>query len=247
MSPAPSRLWVGRPDATAGPWVDCCEHEGVAAEILELVSTEALPVSPELQEALSAGARWDWLFLTSARGVARWVDVAGAAAWTAVDQVAVVGPATAEAVRSAGGSPDLVGDAGGAELARLFLERWESPVAAASGSSAGVAAPRLLFVGACDARPELRESLQASGLRLTEWAGYRTIPVPGIAPDPGEPVLLFSPSGAAALLERVDEVALHPVWAVGETTAHAAREIGFPVEQILDRPRPESLTDLLRR
>jgi len=247
MSPAPVRLWVGRPDATARPWVDCCEHEGVAAAALELVATEPLPLSPELKEALTVGTRWDWLFLTSARGVERWVEATGSAAWTAVDQVAVVGQATAEAVRSAGGSPALIGDAGGAALAQAFLDQRQS-VAAAAGASIGDAkSARLLFVGAQDARPELRNSLQAGGLRLTEWAAYRTIPVPGIVPDPGEPVLLFSPSGATALLERVDEAALHPVWAVGETTADAARNIGFPVEQILARPRPESLTALLRR
>jgi uroporphyrinogen-III synthase len=234
MRDEPRRLWIGRRGSAAGPWLEVCAAAGIPTELLPLIEHEALPPSADVLADLEQGRAWDWLFLTSARGARRWVEVAGERAWTLARRIAAVGPATAEAAHHAGATPDLVGSGGGAELAADFLALGVPRDA------------RLLFVGAEAARPELAAALHSAGYVLTRWAAYRTMALPGPAPAEGEPVLLFSPSGVDALRARVADPSRHPALAVGRTTAAAVEAQGFPLAGTLDAPHPEGLAALLR-
>ena len=234
MSATPRRLWIGRSGPAARPWLEACAAAEVAGTELPLIDHQYLDLCAPLADDLAQGRAWDWLFLTSARGAARWAEVAAGRAWTLARQVAAVGPATAAAVRDAGGESTLVGGGGGEALAEAFLALGVPRDA------------RLLFVRAEEARPELAAALHAAGYGLTEWAGYRTITLPAPAPPEGDPVLLFSPSGVDALRARVADPARHPAWTVGRTTAAAAQAQGFPVVATLDAPHPAGLAALLR-
>ena len=207
--------------------------------MLPLIQRQELELGPEGRELLRQVLRFHWAFFASARGVELFCQQLGEcwgaadSAWPPALKAAAVGPATAFALRSAGVEPALVGEAGGAELAQAFLEL-----------GAEVETP-LLVVAARNGRPELAEGLRAAGHPVELLELYESLSSAGPAPPAGEPVLLFSPSGARSLALRVDDPADHPVWAVGPTTAAAARRLGFPVSGTLSRPDPTALHELI--
>ncbi|RMH02367.1 MAG: hypothetical protein D6702_09050, partial [Planctomycetota bacterium] len=127
----------------------------------------------------------------------------------------------------------LCGDGGGAELAAAYLAR---------GEDRGV---RLLVLGARGGRPEPAAALTAAGHPVARLELHEAVEQDGPCPPPGEPVLVFSPSAVRSLARRVASPAAHPVWAIGPTTAAAARGLGFPVAARLPRPVPRAVRDLL--
>jgi len=237
-----STLWVARSPGEAAPWLTALAAAGLeAVGALPLVARQACSLSAA-QHALLAGlGTEDVLFLTSAGAVELLVADKSLLPALAICTIAVVGPSTAEALRRPqdpwpGREPDLIANpANGASLAHAFLRLEPRP----SGE--------LVFFGAAHPHPELGEILAASGLSLTRIAAYSVEALPGLQPASGDVVLLFSPSSAHSLAQRVDGPEHFPVLAIGPTTAAAARQCGFPVLDTLPRPTPEALLECLAR
>lgn len=180
------------------------------AEVVEVPVTETLYVSDSdvrlAVERLGDPARYRWLVVTSVRAQ-RAVAAVGDLLSPAL-RTAVVGEATATALREIGRDPDVVGDAGSQALASAIDE---GPV---------------LFLGAAEPRAELADELGRRALALDSVAVYQTR---GRALSDDERAVLeradvvfvAAPSAWRVLREYVTPSALLVV--PGETTAH---EIG---------------------
>lgn len=182
-----------------------------ACVVREVVLThEDLP-APELGARLAALRAGDALVVTSARAARR---LAGLRPPRAV-LVAAVGPATRQALESAGIPVDVTGTSGAEALAR------ELPLARGT---------RVLFPCAEEARPELAEALRAREVELERLLLYRVLPVPAARLDAGAEVRLYaSPSAVDACLaaERAQRPGAARV-ALGPSTAAALSAAGLP-------------------
>ncbi|NPA90897.1 MAG: hydroxymethylbilane synthase [Chloroflexi bacterium] len=168
---------------------------------------------------------YDWLVLTSVNGV-RFVwerlQALGAGGIPEDVRVAVIGPATAQALRNHGIRPALVPD-----------EFVAEGLASALGDVRG---QRFLLARADRARPTLREMLTAQGARVDEVVAYRTIIAPPDDPPPEVDIVTFtSPSTVEGFVAALRGRALPSrvrVVCIGPITAQAARRAGLPVHAI---------------
>ncbi|HPF71755.1 MAG TPA: uroporphyrinogen-III synthase [Candidatus Krumholzibacteria bacterium] len=159
----------------------------------------------------------DWIVFTSPHAVEAFFAVA---AVPATAQVACLGAGTRTALLAAGGRDALGLECrDGVELAAAFTARVAAPAA-------------VLLPGSAKRLAEPRRSLEAAGFAVTEIALYDTgaVPADELPPEPcaaGDVVFFASPTAVGAFAGawhvRPDCVA------IGETTATAAREAGFPV------------------
>ncbi len=201
---------------------------------------------PEDVDALDAAlarlvkGAYDWLVLTSVNGV-RFVwerlQALGAGGIPEDVRVAVIGPATAQALRDHGIRPALVPD-----------EFVAEGLAAALGDVRG---QRFLLARADRARPALREMLTAQGARVDEVVAYRTLIAPPDHPPPEVDIVTFtSPSTVQGFIaawgdrpwpERTRVVCIGPI------TARAAREAGLPVHAVAQEYTIEGLAREIER
>lgn len=230
---AGSVLWIGRTAEKAAPWRAVAEASGWEARTLPLITTVPLEVGEAERRQLLSMCGEDTLFLTSALAVQRLVEVLDGEPLPSTSY-AVVGNATGSALqeaRPAQVAPELTAPQGnGLSLARAFL--------ATGPPEQG----RRIFFGAKVPNPGLGEALHQAGLPVEHIPAYAVAVLEGPAPPEGQPILVFSPSGIRSLFGRTHLPSSHPVLAVGPTTADAARELGFPLRGVLDRPSPSSLT-----
>jgi uroporphyrinogen-III synthase len=199
-------------------------------------------VSPFREEAVEGGAaalaaalarRPRWVAVTSPHAVR---SLEPHAALVASLRLTAVGPGTASALHSIGLRPAVVGDAGGAALARRMV---------AAGLAAGD-----VVVHPCaeEARRELGDALASAGAAVEAVPVYRMVEDPvGARAASGEfhAVVVGSPRlarRAAALFPRRP-----PAVAVGRTTAAALRDLGWPPTQVAATPTPEDVAGALAR
>ena len=186
-----------------------------------------------------ADAAYDWLVLTSANGVRFVWERLAALGLTVPDtvRVAVIGPATARALRARGVEPDLMPDAYVAEA-----------LADALGDVRG---RRFLLARADRARPTLRERLRARGAHVDEVVAYRTVVAPPAAPPPPADVIAFtSPSTVEGFVQTLGQRPLPAhvrIACIGPITAKAARDAGLPVHGVATTYTTEGLIDAIRR
>ncbi len=167
------RVLVTRARAQASALRDGLEALG--AEVVAVPVIEIVPPASweELDGALTRGAAWDWLVLTSANAaesVARRLEAAGRQA--IFPRVAVVGSATRERARAVGLLADraevLMGERAVAEsLAEVLIPRVR-----AFGRAEG-RAPCVLLPRAEQAREILPDALRAAGAEVVVAAAYR--------------------------------------------------------------------------
>ncbi len=238
MNPAPV-LWIGRAQERAAAWSAAASSCGWHAHSLPLIGTKALPLPERHQNLVTGLCEEDTLFLTSAEAVRRFFAVVNKGGIVPNCRIAVVGPATAEALRAgsaecAGVEPCLIAPENtGASLAAAFIKAAPNPAA------------KRVFFGAQDPSPELGLALAAAELPITIVPAYHVVGLKGSPPPEGDLVLLFSPSGAESLGRRVACAAKHPVVAVGPTTAAAAHHADFTLRGVLASPHPSSLAAFL--
>ena len=198
----------------------------------------------------AAHGRFDWLVLTSANGVAaiaeRMAHLGLESAALQHIRIAVIGPATAEAVRSRlGRDVDLMPSTYVAEaLARALGD---------------VRGRRFLLARADIARPALSQALRAAGARVEEVTAYRTVIARG---GPDVPALLArgeidavtftSASTVRNFLARVGEDALPHLRRVvlaciGPITAKALRAQGLSPTVVAAEYTIEGLVQALVR
>jgi uroporphyrinogen-III synthase len=226
---------VTRDEGQGGPLSAHLQARGLEVFPLPTISIEVPADVGPLDEALAGLSDYDWLAFTSAHAVE---SLAGRPAWAGAlraaprPRVAVVGAATAAALEAQGVKADLRPSEGGA----LAL-------AAALLSAAGGRPLRVLWPRSDIARPELREALEAGGVRVADPVAYRTrAGAPARVSEfhrlleRGEvaAVCFLSPSSAtnlAAALGRTDLAVLAGqtrVASIGPTTSAALRSLGAP-------------------
>ncbi len=195
------------------------EH-GAQAPVLQTIDIETKKVAlPE---------DTDWLVLTSKHAVPA-ID------WSMVrSKIAAVGEGTADAVRAAGGMPDLVSKGPGAKQLSIEL------------ADAQINEKHVVCVLSDIARPELVDELSKTGARITILIGYINTPVESLADDLREQiaagsmegVTFSSPSGVDSFVKLigVDLPALSgaAMFAIGPTTAEAMQEAGLAVHATAD-------------
>lgn len=153
------RVVVTRSEHQADGLAASFSRAGAQTELLPLLEVVP-PVDPRpLERAATELALYDWLVFTSANAVEAFLPLTGGALPARV-RVAVVGPATAEALRAFGVEPHLEArkaDAEGlvAELAPHVVRRR-----------------RVLIPQAADARPTLAEGLAAAGAEAVTIVAY---------------------------------------------------------------------------
>lgn len=230
-------LWLGRAAEECPKWIAAALEAGWHAKGLELLRLEPLPLSHEDRELLMSLGPEDVLFLTSPSAIRYLQEECKPEGALPPCRYGVIGPGSARSLAHGtedvpGREPDyLAPKRRGESLAEEFVAR---PV---SG--------RTVFYGAQTPRAELRQGLEAAGFGLIQIPAYRTCVLQGPAPTPGQPVFLFSPSGAESLATRVERRDVHPVIAIGPTTALAASVLQFPVLGQLAQPTPSSLAEFL--
>ncbi len=202
----------------------------------EPVRTPLIAVRPRLDDAT----------LTAARAVAelRWrlfPSRSAVEAWTALGlgfaddvRLAAVGPATADALRAAGGDVSVVAQPATAlGLADGVLAHPDAPAA-----GEGVA-----LIQGDGARPALARALTAAGVVPRPVVVYERCGLGWRLDEPVDAVVVASPSAVAALPARVGASSL--IVAIGPTTAAAARRRGWRV-RLAAAPTAAAVADVLR-
>ncbi|MFP4553489.1 MAG: uroporphyrinogen-III synthase [Actinomycetota bacterium] len=195
--------------------VSLCEEHGL--EPVGLPCIELVPADEEvLEQARRQVAQADWLVVTSSRAIS--------VLWPNGEMpdvpVAAVGPATAQAVTTAGGRPAVVGGGGVDELIDLIAERLR-----------GVS---VVFPHAAGAGTNTIEALEVAGASVDARAVYEIRSVPP-ADDAVDAVAFGSPTAVHGWLLSRDLEGL-VVGAIGETTAGALEE--FAVTADVEPPHP---------
>lgn len=208
-----------RPEGRAAALHNALSAQGAVVIEVPLLEVIAAPDGgASLHYGIGQLRPGEWIALTSAAAVGGLVAAASVGELSAF-QFAAVGDATAEALRSAGLTPGLVGDGrGGGALAQQI------PAPRAPGE-------RILLAVAAEPMANLGEGLRAAGYETIEATAYATVPVKLSEDQRGalgraEVLVLSSPKGVRLAVEALG--AVRPaVVALGPTTATAARECGF--------------------
>lgn len=206
--------------------------EDAGAEVLRvpLIATEQLLTEGEIRLAVARlgdgglhGERRPWLVFSSATGAELTLEAAGAKRLGELS-IAVVGPATAMALRAHGIEVDLVapGQVGESLAAELAMS--------------GLEGARVLLVTAAGARDVIAPVLAAAGATVEVLDTYRTV-MPADAPDrlrealsgPAFDAVTFTSGStvrhfAEALAQALPD---WPAVCIGPVTAEAARDAGW--------------------
>ncbi|HEU4641954.1 MAG TPA: uroporphyrinogen-III C-methyltransferase [Gemmatimonadaceae bacterium] len=206
----------------------------LGADVIEAPAIRIEPLDPApLREALARTPAYDWLIVTSQNAVdAVWRALRASgrdARALATTKLAVVGPATAEALRAHGIEPDVV-------PSRFVAEG----VVEALRARDDVLGARALFVRAEGARDLLPAELDAMGATVDEVVAYRTVSDPDGAAaarealERGEVDVVTFTSGSTVryFVDAVgaELVGRARVATMGPITSDTARSLGLRVD-----------------
>jgi uroporphyrinogen-III synthase len=226
------RVLVTRTRERAEGLVDRLHRLGAEVVVVPLIATVPVATPDDVKEAqrrLSAASGERWLVFTSATAVRLVLGVLDAEALSAI-RVAVVGEATAQAVRDAGLRVDLV------------PERYHADALAGALLAAGVRGATVWLPVAEGAREALPERLRQAGATVLVQRLYRSEMPPG-APDRlrhalaagADAITLTSGSTARHLAQALEGAGLPggvAVVCIGAQTAEVARSCGLRVDAV---------------
>jgi uroporphyrinogen III methyltransferase/synthase len=212
------------------------------ARVLELPTIEPGPPEDGGSALAAAAARardYDWIAFTSANAVHRFAAHLRDGRDLGRARLAVIGPASADALAQHGLVADLV-------PTRASAEGLVEALGTAPDGG------RVLFPRAAGAREVLAEGLRGGGWVVDEVVAYRTLegacPPAPLADEVAraEVVVFASPSAVRGFLASRDDrgqpLRVPPVVAcIGEVTAAAARRAGMTSPVVAASPTPESL------
>ena len=223
------RIVVTRPEAQAQLLAEGLELLGAEVERVPLVEIAPVEDQASLDHAGEGITGYEWVVFTSANGVRAFGERLPRAGL--VPRVAVVGPATADAVREFGVEPAFVGE-GSAESIAAALR--------------GIEGARVLLLQADIATPELASALRNRGARVDAVVAYRTVartPADHERRVLGEADAIVLASGSAvrslASLAPTGEDAV--IACIGPKTASVAREVGLRVGLVADETTADGI------
>lgn len=251
--PAPlagQRVLVTRPAHQADDLRDALEALGAVVVAIPTIRIDDPPDPGPLDRAASRLASYDWVVLTSANGV-RYLAAAVEKADGSIDslrraRIAVIGPATGDAVRQLGGTPTVMPDSFRAEgLAGALLD-----------SGRDLTGARVLLARAREARPVLPERLREAGADVEVVPAYVTrvaregaSELRRLLDTDGLDWITFTASSTArAYIQMVGaRTGSARVAAIGPITAGTAREEGLRVDLVAEEYTTAGLVDALAR
>ena len=247
------RVLVTRPDGTWPKLQARFAGSGVVVQMSE-TTVQAEPIDPRPgDEAVGRLEAFDWLVVTSARGVAalrQRLAVRGLRGLPAELRVAAVGPATARALSEAGMRVELVA-----------VEANSDGLVAAFGPRL-TAGTRVVVVRPEGAPGVLPSALRAAGAIVDEASLYRTIASPAapaladaaiagafaavVFTAPSSVDLWLAAAGSrrealVSVLQRVARVA------IGPTTSARLRSLGLPARVVADAPSEDAVGDAIAK
>jgi uroporphyrinogen-III synthase len=216
------------------------------AEAVRGVGMVPVLVSPFREEQLDPDPA-DVAFVARADAARAWIAVTSPHAVPALERwrkdiplaglhLAAVGAGTATALQAAGFRPEVVGDAGGAALARRMLDaglRRGDPVVHPCGE---------------ESRHELADVLATAGVRVLAVAVYRMVPDP-VGERAAQGAFAAVVVGSPRLAHRASELfraPRPPAIAIGRTTAAALRDLGWTPAAVAATPTPQDVAAALR-
>ncbi len=213
---------ITRPRPAAGcPLANALRQAGARVSEIPLVDIQAVDFAmPDLGAC-------QWLFFTSRNAVQAFLPRVGPGPLPAI---AAVGPATASMIASLGHRVDFVpGEFHAQASAEAFVARF------------GPQPLNILWPCGNLASPELRDILEAGGMRVTPLVVYETQPRTQLRPEEqtslqaGVDMLVFtSPSAVRALAALLPFTPRPAIACLGPQTAQAARTVygGLEVEAV---------------
>jgi uroporphyrinogen-III synthase len=221
-------------------WAQELEAEGATAVILPSIRSEQIDTT-ELREAIATTLpRTDWLVFTSKRGVAAFVAL-HAEPLSDVINIAVIGPATADAAVVALGRADLVSEMGTAEsLAQALDTRLTEPNS------------QILIAVAENAGYTIEDTLRAGGAYCTRLEVYRTVAAEELTPKQAlstfdaDNIFLASPSAVTGFTNQVELDTPAAIFTIGPATSEAAMDAGLDVTGQARNPGIEGLMEAMR-
>jgi uroporphyrinogen-III synthase len=219
------RVAVTRDDEGEAAVRRALESEGFDAVSCPVIVEGPAPDSERLRWAARHLEQYDWVICASVRSV-RALTAARGSRWPRKPRTAAVGKATANAMREAGASKPVVGQAFNAKAL------WETlrPLDDWRGR-------KVLVPGVSGGRREIADGLRTQGAIVTEVEAYTMTARPHDAirtdwlhADP-DAVILGSPATVRRLLEAVGVDALRElraIIAIGPTTQAALAEAALP-------------------
>ncbi len=207
-----------------------------AVELPTIAIADPADGGAALRAAVARLASFAWVVFTSANAVDRTFALVRDARAFGVARVAVVGPATADALARHGVVADLVPEL---FVAEGLLDVWP----AGTG--------RVLLPRAAVARDVLPDGLRARGWDVEVVDAYRTVPAQPSdkerAAAAGADAVMFSSSSTVTNFVAMG-IPVPPVVAcIGPVTARAAEAAGLPVDLVADESTVESLVAALAR
>jgi uroporphyrinogen III methyltransferase / synthase len=202
---------VTRPGGESDPLVQALQQRGYRVHAVPTMQTEPVDLS---RQSLAA---YDWIVLTSARGVNALVEL------PAGPRFAAVGPGTAQALRARGVEPAHVpARADGADLGDTLPE---------------VDGKRIVLLRASAADTNLPDRLRERGATVEEVIAYRTVEAPAVSgeqlhaalTDPDLRAVVFASGSAVRGYVDLGGGAEVPAITIGPRTTASAREHGFVV------------------
>jgi uroporphyrinogen III methyltransferase / synthase len=221
---------VTRPRAQAAALLERLEALGAQVVAFPAIRVVAPEDPGPLARAVRAVRSYDWVVLTSANGVERFMEALGQAGEDAgalaCVRTACVGPATAAALARHGVQADVVPE-------RFVAEGLDEAL-----RSYDLAGARVLLPVAADARDVLPVALRARGAVVDQVTAYRSVPNrEGAAAvralldaDRIDAITFTSPSTVHSFLAAVGaDTGRALIAVIGPVTAAAARSAGWPV------------------
>ena len=198
---AGKRVVVTRAAEQCQSVVEALHEAGAEAVLLPLVAFAPADNPGELDDCLKGAAGFDWVFFTSQNAV-RALKERAAAIGSALRQsfseakIAAVGPATADAVRSAGLEVD-------------YVSKLHNGVALAQELAEEIRGKSVFLPRSDRANPDLIAELQRLGAKVTPVVAYQTVAPEAdsrkadelLAKGGVDAVLFFSPSAVNHLRE----------------------------------------------
>jgi uroporphyrinogen III methyltransferase / synthase len=202
---------VTRPGGQSDPLVQALRQRGYRVHAIPTMQTEPADLNPQ------SLAEYDWIVLTSVRGVNALANL------PAGPRFAAVGSETARALRARGVEPSYVpANAGGADLGDTLPD---------------VNGARIALVRASAAASDLPDRLRERGATVEEVIAYRTVEGPAASAeqlrlalmDPELGAVVFASGSAVRGFVDLGGSTRPPAITIGPRTTSTAREQGFQV------------------
>lgn len=247
------RVLVTRAVEDAGAWAERLTALGAEPVLLPCIRTELFD-DAETRTALTGALRdATWLCVLSPRGAEAVALLAAPLAPSL--RIAVVGNATAAAVRGSLGHRPHVVARGGTSRAlaeELLRDQLGAPSASAPTASAPSASARVVVAAAQGGRADLEDILGRAGVAVTRVNVYRTIPASravtpiDLAAEQIGDVLLASPSAVQGLLNQTSSRNNVRIFTIGPTTSAAVVAAGLAVSGEAAHPDLDSLVEAMQ-